>query len=357
MWNNDHQSLESQQSGNLGRRNLSPVRSNRGFTLIELLVVIAIIAILVALLLPAVQQAREAARRSSCKNNLKQIGLALHNYLDTYTVFPPAICFSNPVNSSTGGQWSVHARILPYVEQAALFDIADLNSSYLPGQAPANVRVATYLCPSDPNDKGRGSDHYPTSYGYSAGPWFVWDNSTHAKGRGAFAPNSKFADRDMTDGMSNTLAFAEVKAFTPYVRDGDSVTGPGAPMPGSIAVVSGYGGTLKGNAIGGTSPTASGHTEWVDGRIHQTGFTTTFPPNSVVPISGGAAPNGDFTNCREGKSCAEPTYAAVTARSYHTGTVNGMLMDGSIRSFSENIDLTIWQNLSIRNDGNVLGEF
>jgi len=130
-------------------------RASRGFTLIELLVVIAIIAILVALLLPAVQQAREAARRSSCKNNLKQIGLALHNYLDTYTAFPPSICLDNPIGASTGGQWSVHARILPYIEQAALYDAADLNADYTAGQPPANVRVPTYLCPSDPNDRDR----------------------------------------------------------------------------------------------------------------------------------------------------------------------------------------------------------
>src|SRR5665213_2211007 len=88
-----------------------------GFTLIELLVVIAIIAILIALLLPAVQQAREAARRTQCKNNLKQIGLALHNYLSTNTVFPPGFC----IGASSGGAWSAHARILPFLDQANLY--------------------------------------------------------------------------------------------------------------------------------------------------------------------------------------------------------------------------------------------
>lgn len=343
----------SRPASELNSQSPASARLNRGFTLIELLVVIAIIAILVALLLPAVQQAREAARRSSCKNNMKQIGLALHNYLDTYTAFPPAFC----LGTGAGGQWSVHARILPFVEQAALYNIADLDTAYTPGQPPANTRVSTYQCPSDPNDKGRGSDHYPTSYGYNAGPWFVWDNATQTKGSGAFAPNSMFSDRDMTDGMTNTLAFSEVKAFTPYIRDGDSVTGMGAAMPTNVATVNAYAGTLKGNRIGGSSPTASGHTEWVDGRVHQTGFTSTFTPNSIVAISGGGAPDGDFTNCREGKSCTEPTYAAVTSRSYHTGTVNSLLMDGSVRSIGENIHLETWHNLSIRNDGEVLGEF
>ncbi|MCA8987471.1 MAG: DUF1559 domain-containing protein [Planctomycetaceae bacterium] len=329
-----------------------PAFSSRrnGFTLIELLVVIAIIAILVALLLPAVQQAREAARRTSCKNNLKQIGLALHNYLETYTVLPPAFCY-DPVGTP-GGQWSIHARIMPFVEQAALYDIADLDDAYVEGAAPANVRVATYLCPSDVNDRARGTDHYPTSYGYNAGPWLVWDNTTQRQGTGAFAPNSKFDDSSFTDGLSNTLCFSEVKAFTPYVRDGDDVTGLNVSVTGiNVGSIAGY--------SAGDFKTDTGHTEWVDGRVHQTGFTATFTPNTIVAISGsgGSAVDGDFTNCREAKSCAEPTYAAVTARSYHKGIVNALLMDGAIRSISENIHLPTWQALSMRSDGAVIGEF
>lgn len=96
-----------------------------GFTLIELLVVIAIIAVLVALLLPAVQQAREAARRSQCGNNLKQIGLALHNYLEAHSVFPPSYCVVPGVTTSVGGQWSAMARVLPYVDQAGLQNLID----------------------------------------------------------------------------------------------------------------------------------------------------------------------------------------------------------------------------------------
>lgn len=344
-------------SGTARTSQLPPRRS--AFTLIELLVVIAIIAILVALLLPAVQQAREAARRSSCKNNLKQIGLALHNYLDTYTVFPPAFCVGT--DGTPGGQWSVHARLMPFVEQGNLYDVANLEQAYVTGAPPANVRVPIYVCPSDPNDKPRGTDYYPTSYGYNAGPWFVWDNTNRTQGQGAFAPNSNWADRDFTDGLSNTLCFSEVKAFTPYIRDGQDLTGTGVNVNTiTVATISGAAnGELKGQQVGGTSPTASGHTEWVDGRVHQTGFTTTFGPNTVVPISDGTdnAPDGDFTNCREAKSCTEPTYAAVTSRSYHQGTVNAVLMDGSVRGVSENIYLITWQNLSSRADGEVVGEF
>src|SRR6478609_4657468 len=102
---------------------MSHYSRRRAFTLIELLVVIAIIAILIALLLPAVQQAREAARRTQCKNNLKQLGLGLHNYLDTFSVLPPMCA----IGSGTGGKWSVWARIMPYLEQASIYNLANLN--------------------------------------------------------------------------------------------------------------------------------------------------------------------------------------------------------------------------------------
>ena len=325
-----------------------PLARRRAFTLIELLVVIAIIAILIALLLPAVQQAREAARRMSCQNNLKQIGLALHNYLDAHSGLPPSFVVDGiPGN---GGEWSVHTRILPFVDQANLYSQADLSLTY---SAPANASIASqrvpiYLCPSEVNDKARPDGaitHYPITYGFNAGTWHVWTNSTGATGDGAFAPNTSFRMRDFTDGVSNTLAFTEVKAFTPYLRDGAG----GSATPPPPSGISGLGGTFKTN---------SGHTEWVDGRVHQTGSTTTYGPNTFVPhIDGGTTYDVDYTSCREEKSCNGPTYAAVTSRSYHVGTVNSLLMDGSVRSISENINLGTWRNLGARDDGNVLGEF
>ena len=149
-----------------------PRRKHKGFTLIELLVVIAIISILIALLLPAVQGVREAARQVHCKNNLKQIGLALHNYLGAHTVFPPSFVsdISTGVNTG-GGEWSIHARILPYLEQANTYNEAELELSY---SDPVNTEVAiqridVYLCPSEPNDEVRLSGgvpiHYPVNYG------------------------------------------------------------------------------------------------------------------------------------------------------------------------------------------------
>ena len=332
-------------------------QSRPGFTLIELLVVIAIIAILIALLLPAVQQAREAARRTQCKNNLKQIGLALHNYLEAHSSYPMSFVSDIATGSPTsGGEWSVHARILPYVDQANLYDNANLSLAY---DDPANgniatQRVAIYLCPTDSNDRARTDSsgtaiHYPITYGFNGGTWRVWVNSSGRPGNGAFAPNTGFRPRDFTDGVSNTLGFSEVKAFTAYNRDGDTGT-PAIPV-NAVAVEALI-------SSGGSNKPNSGHTEWVDGRVHQTGFTTTLTPNSLVTVPGGdRADEGDYTSCREDKSCSTPTYAAVTSRSWHTGTVNSLLMDGSVRSISENIHLGTWRNLGSRNDGNVLGKF
>ena len=334
------------------------VRTRRGFTLIELLVVIAIIAVLVSLLLPAVQQAREAARRTQCKNNLKQIGLALHNYLDANKCFPPSFCIGN----GTGGTWSIHARILPYVDQANLLAKADLNTPYSgPANAASGVtaqRVPVYLCPSEINDKARAGTqiHYPTTYAFNGGTWKVFTHDSvltngGTAGDGSFAPNSRFSPADFKDGMSNTLCYSEVLAYTPNVGNGlEGVDTPPADLSTFTA------GKLS----------LTGHTEWVDGKIHETGFTTTFAPNAKTLVNGtaaGSAPGGpfvgDFISCKEGgAACAGlPIYAAVTSRSYHTGMVNTLLMDGSCRSVSDNVDLATWRKLGARNDGNLLGEF
>ncbi len=322
-------------------------KRSRGFTLIELLVVIAIIAILIALLLPAVQQAREAARRSQCKNNLKQVGLALHNYLGTFKSLPPSGCFPA---GGTGESFSAQARLLPYLDQANLQGLINFSVPYASQPAVTQVRVPTYLCPSEVNDRARPDGaltHYPLNYAFNHGSWLVYNPNTGQGSDGAIFPNSKTRDSDFTDGMSNTLAASEVKAFNPYLRDGGP---PGTTTPPTAAsAIAGYGGDFKTN---------SGHTEWVDGRVHHGGFTTVFGPNTIVPYSsGGTTSDVDYTSNREGKTADQITYAAVTSRSYHTGIVNSLLMDGSVRSISENIHLTTWRRLGSRNDGNVLGEF
>lgn len=321
-----------------------------GFTLVELLVVIAIIGILVGLLLPAVQAAREAARRMSCSNNLKQMGLALHNYHDTFRRFPPGGFYDRNITSDS---WSIQARLLPQLEQANLQRLIDWRFSYSVQGNVSRMRVPTYICPSEINDRLRPSPrdsdpnfaYYPLNYGGNFGQWFVFNPTRNQGGSGIFTPNGRLQMAAVTDGTSNTLAFSEVKAFTPYLRDGRNPSGNDAPMPASPADVV---------ALGGNFKTNSGHTEWIDGRVHQTGFTTTFTPNRIVPYEqDGIIYDVDFNSSREGKSLTDVTYAAVTTRSFHTGGVNTGLCDGSVQFLSENIDRQVWQAIGTRAGGEV----
>lgn len=335
-------------------------RRRRGFTLIELLVVIAVIGVLIALLLPAVQAARQAARRASCQNNLKQIGLALHNYLTANSVFPPSFCIErHTVLSGNNGSWSVHGRILPYLEQGTAYDRVRLDIAWDAQLATGvpQMRIPTYVCPSDPNDIVRtknGSPYiYPHTYGFNFGTWLVWDPATGRGGDGAFFVNSRTCPASFRDGLSNTLCAAEVKAFTPYLRN---TADPDPNVPASPEAIAGLdsGAQFK---LGPNTNDNTGHTEWCDGRVHHSGFTTVFTPNTVVPYvhSDGRTYDVDYNSLQEGKSVTQPTYAAVTARSYHAGTVNVALMDGSVRPVSETIELAVWRALGTRHGGEPTG--
>lgn len=329
-----------------GMRRRSSART--GFTLIELLVVIAIIAVLVALLLPAVQQAREAARRTQCKNNLKQLGLALHNYHDAFTVFPPGGTYAVGVLSDSGG-WSAQARLLPYLDQANLQNLINFSLGYSLHPNVTPMRLTVLMCPSEVNDRpylDGPITYYPANYAANYGEWFIWDPVTNQSGSGLFGPNSRLGLRDVTDGSSSTLVFSEVKAHQFYLRD---VGVPGnTTVPSDPAAISSLGGTLK----------QSGHNEWVDARTNQMGFTTTFTPNKLVPhVDGGVTRDVDFTGRREGKSITEPTFAVMTSRSFHVGIVNAGLADGSVRSFSDNIDRGVWRALGSRSGGEVIGDY
>jgi prepilin-type N-terminal cleavage/methylation domain-containing protein len=336
------------------------MRRRAAFTLIELLVVIAIIAILIALLLPAVQQAREAARRTQCKNNLKQIGLALHNYLDAHTAFPPSYCVVPGVTTTVGGQWSVFARALPYLEQASLQNLINWNVAYSTQVNVATTRVAPYLCPSEVNDLVRVNPStgvprdYPASYVVNFGTWKIYDPTSGSGSDGAFFPNSRLRTGAFSDGLSNTLCASEAKAYTPYLRNVSSDPGPGVPTSPAFAASL----TGDGCCIGPDVQQKTGHTEWADGLCQQSGFTTVFGPNARIPHTvGGQEYDIDFVSWREGTHATRVTYAALPARSYHEGIVHVLLMDGSARSVSENLSLTVWQSLGTRAGSEVSTEF
>jgi prepilin-type processing-associated H-X9-DG protein len=171
-------------------------------------------------------------------------------------------------------------------------------------------------------------------------------------GDGAFGPNVGLRYADFTDGMSNTIGLSEVKGYTPRVSaSSNSATfatpvsppaGPGAPPFGTPF------------GVGTFDPTRNTHVEWVDGKVHETGFTTTFPPNSVVPmVSGGKTYDVDFVSATEANT--GDTYAAVTSRSFHTGGVNVLLMDGSVRFVRNGIAIDTWRALGTRAGGEVVG--
>ena len=335
-------------------------RERRAFTLIELLVVIAIIAILIALLLPAVQAAREAGRKTTCRNKLKQMGLALHAYQTAMAVFPPSFCFNWPVDPAgeKGGQWSVQARLLPYLEQSGIYDTIDFKGSYdtalgVDGVPLRALRIHAYQCPNDIHDTLRvnaagNPEHYPLSYGVNMGTWLIYDPVGNRGGDGAFYPNAKLKPASFVDGLSNTLCAAEVKAFTPYYRNAQLEDLEMPTLPGEICSL---GGDAK---LGINLMQNTGHTEWADGRSHQTGFTATFTPNTQVHCDvDGRLYDVDWTNQQEGRSAEVVTAAAVTARSYHPSIVNVLLMDGSVQAISEGIEREIWQALATRDGGEV----
>lgn len=334
-------------------------RLSRGFTLVELLVVIAIIGMLVALLLPAVQAAREAARRMQCSNNLKQIGLAFHNYHDTYNQIPPGRIYT--FNYGPAISW--HARILPYMEQSPLYDQIDWYkySQLTNRQSVSNKVVPSYLCPSDSGlglalwkdptgkqlqgnmpDISRGHTNYVGNIGeywyfgmldadaaYVTGPILtVGTPSAKTPGRGFNA---------VIDGLSNSLAVSETIIGFPYLNARPwSQVWPPQPASQNLANYPCSGASVW--SPGKASYWATG-SSWFDGYAsnHDT-FTTWLAPNSSLWDCGGS-----------------PSWSAALfgARSRHPGGVNLVMLDGSTHFASDTVDLTVWAHLGNVGDGNV----
>lgn len=268
--------------------------SVRGFTLIELLVVIAIIAVLIALLLPAVQQARESARRSQCKNNLKQIGLALHNYHDTFSVLPPGGPSTNRI--------STFVFIMPNLDQANLYAKWNFNYNQNSTQnRPANsTPVVGYFCPSKPRSAKNNSATAFGDYAMSNGTGSTW-STVPSMLKGLFNVDSSVRFRDITDGMSNTIATGEKR----------------------------------------TVETASSGEITLTGPLYRVGYNSirnmARPMNKNVVV-GSTVFNDDSANFGGD----------------HVGGVQFLMADGAVIFLSENIDMEIYQNLGNKDDGHVV---
>jgi prepilin-type N-terminal cleavage/methylation domain-containing protein/prepilin-type processing-associated H-X9-DG protein len=350
-------------------------RSRRGFTLIELLVVIAIIAVLIALLLPAVQAAREAARRAQCVNNLKQLGLGIHNYHQTNNCFPLGATY---VTSSTGGSWcnwSANAMMLSYLEQGNIFNT--INFSFPPEPAPEpdgggssygyscnstayNTKINIFLCPSDGNAGVVNINNYHASVGTTTSNVGFYNTSTNSGGAssGAFAMQAVYGLQNITDGSSNTVAYSE--ALTGDTTATKPVRANGTGNSGSSLaanVVDMSIGTIGLNALNTdlaacatkfqTAFTADDRGyRWGGGMMGYALFNTVMTPN------GGGLYN--FNGCRV--DCCAQTQSAhyLPATSNHPGGVNVLFCDGSVKYIKNTVAYPVWWGLGTRANGEVI---
>jgi prepilin-type N-terminal cleavage/methylation domain-containing protein len=313
----------------------------QAFTLIELLVVIAIISVLISLLLPAVQQAREAARRAQCKSHLKQIGLALHNYESTHTIFPPG-------RVSFPKVFSVHAQLLPYLDQANLRNLIDFNvppfdfgiAGWQANLVASQTIVPIYLCPSD-RGAVPGSTYGPTNYVATVGN-ALNDNGSIKTGNGVMYSGSATRFRDVTDGLSNTVVFSESLLGSGGLPSSPG-GGPAADSDREVLELTGATVTTSGACVPSGGGTWSGMrgAKWINGHYGDTLYNHYYGPNDVFSDCGNASHN----------------YGLTSARSQHVGGVHVLLGDGSTRFCGDSIDLTIWRALATRAGGEVVTDF
>lgn len=339
-------------------------RKSRGFTLIELLVVIAIIAILIALLLPAVQQAREAARRTQCKNNLKQIGLGIHNYESTYSRFPSAGEYTDEgAKDRRYFPVSLYVALLPFVEQGNIYSQWNMNFHYTnPANAPLAKKVIPgYVCPSNAITQidvlGYGtSDYMPIAYTdidpiTGARNPSVAGVALNADSNGALGQCRKMADS--TDGTSNTALVIEDAGRSTGMAGKNDIT--------NIKQIGGSRGYDPSQlyATADTSPgvpggnfSAPGRWADVDGGSGVSGAPN-YPAETKI-INNNSVPKGGPAGCPWNVNNCGPNDEPF---SQHTGGCQLVLGDGSVRFLSENVDRSIIRKLCNPQDGEVLGEF
>jgi prepilin-type N-terminal cleavage/methylation domain-containing protein/prepilin-type processing-associated H-X9-DG protein len=369
------------------------MRVKRGFTLIELLVVISIIAVLIALLLPAVQSAREAARRIQCTNNLKQMALALHNYISATGALPPGIDNTTtnlgvgpPASLATWTAWSAQALLLPYVEQGPLYNAANFNWNccYVSAQGNAtnstiyNTRIAGFLCPSDGIAGQQNINNYLGSIGTSTVQYPADGNTTGVfRVYNSVTSCSSVTLASITDGTSNTIAFGEGLVGDYSKNDnyrGNGMSGATDPtggiVPGTIAVnnaesdprnvilalqscnnfwassalskCSGY------SACDGVGLKQYNGQLWALGERGYTLFNTIVPPNSK---------QYPWRSCRLGASCpscAPEASSFINSSSFHSGGCNFAFVDGSVRFIKDSVNMLTYESLGTRSGGEVI---